>query len=197
MASLDLSDIPFDFYNAEFKDKDWNEVKCPFCNVYCVSKAAMLRHRRSLHYNQRTPKDANIDIDAMIKDIELEQMSFIKTVMLHDHGKYLCHFTDNRLLWVALSKNHVKVQEYEDYLKNKPQPPTKDGLLLVNESNSSTFLNSPFIFDEVEKEMESTTIPLISTSTNMPVIIPLPNLQPMDKKTKQISLNVYGLPSLE
>ncbi len=144
---LDLSNIPFDYYNAEFKEKDWNTVKCPFCVAkYFPSHAAMLRHRRALHFNQRTPKDNDIDIDVLIQKIELKEQESINKIVLENKSKYLCQMKDNTLVWKCLDKNHGKVKEYEHFLQTQIQPPTKDGLSLVTNKNWLPFFEMPYEF---------------------------------------------------
>ncbi len=54
-------------------------MKCSFCiNQYFPSKAAMLRHRRALHFGRRAPKE----IDTANK------------IICKDHSRYLCEFDD-------------------------------------------------------------------------------------------------------
>ncbi len=103
-----------------------------------------------------------------------------------------------------MDKSNEKVQEYNEYLKHKAGTPTKDGLMLITESNASMFLESPFIFDEVEQETELKTninavnisTPSRTINTIMPVIPPLPGLDVMRKESKQTKLNDCGLPML-
>ncbi len=49
--------------------------------IIFVSQAAMLRHRRALHYRQRAPKDSDIDIDKIINDIDCTKIESIEKIV--------------------------------------------------------------------------------------------------------------------
>eukprot|EP01084_Bolivina_argentea_P088625 160008_1 len=113
----------------------------------------------------------------MIQEIELKEKESINKIVLHQRSKYLCEMNDNTLIWMYLDDKHAKVQQYKTYLQERPQPPTKDGLLLVTNDNWYQFFSMPFEFEGEPKEQEientnSSNITSTTTSNITPTVSP-------------------------
>eukprot|EP01084_Bolivina_argentea_P307770 532023_1 len=218
---IQVKDIPFETYNAEFVGKDWNAVKCPFCpNKYFSSKAAMLRHRRGLHFRQRAPKENRrhrrglhfgqrapkenrMDLGQLLDQTQQKEIGSVYKVLLQDRSRYLCEFNDKTVRWIALDKQHAKVKEYVHILKTRLSEPTRDGLPLLTDNNWEKYFMSPFIFDQPEilPETEKTNVnvpqvPSFLTSNIGTVEMPaIPTISDMNfnvKNKENINHNMHG-----
>ena len=98
-------DAPYDFCAPSARNKMADRT-CPSCRLSFPSKAAMLRHRRALHFRsrERLPEDWQQQLESCTQDIS--------RVINEKQGSFLCVLTDGSLEWQELHENDYRVNKF-------------------------------------------------------------------------------------
>ena len=119
--------IHFDYFNQQYPKKQvLAERICLFCHVQFSSKAAVLRHRRFMHYRKRYKGDPiDYNLDSEIEKLQSERVKSITKIGHKRGSEYLCLFDDGSSNWLHLPSDNYHVMQYTDFISsNKPILPT-------------------------------------------------------------------------
>lgn len=185
--------VPFDFYNAEFRGLDWNEVKCPFDDRFFTSKAAMLRYRRTFYFRKRAPKGGSVDLDAAIAEAELDELNRVKKVVRAHHSLSMCEMSDGALKWMTLPPGHSASNEYQRTLASiaASESSMRGGMVVVTEQNKDIFFSSPFVFDKSFAEAMGAEI---EQAAAVPPLSSVPPIEPAQEPSNPIA-ELLGIPA--